>query len=398
MTPATRWILPSSVVSDTATWTASSADANLPASNVTKADPGQVLRFAGYYRIRTNGPRKIDFNDPVAGNVTATVTNPAAHTTPGAFATTIGTAMDSAAGAGAGTYTASWSVTTGKWTIARSSSTFTLLWGSGPTPPTESLEGVLGWGSTDTGAAASHTAPEIRVHTEETLYVQATVPSSVDAILALYGHWLSATADVRLYMNLTALDFALMSGTQTRRDYLTANATDLGAVSINADDYNPIGRLAFQSLLSTHWYLSIVDRTPRSSAPFQELGRVVLGTHTQPTRGPTAAFGLDLVDPTEVSESVSGRMLATRLPHLREWSGEWRGIDDAERARLEALARSGLTPQFLWWARDETDGGTYVQVRGAGARLRIEDMSDDGAVNRWGVGPLVARQIGWRVL
>jgi len=167
------------------TISASSEDANFPASNIGEIFRSQIWRSAGNFVIDATN-NKIDFVEILAGpELTATIT--AATYTPTALAAEIKAQLEAVS---VETYTVTFSLVTGKWTIATGGAFLSLLWATG-TNTAISIRTAIGYAATDQTGSATYTGASVAIHTEETLTLDLKTAENIDSFCIFFGSVIS---------------------------------------------------------------------------------------------------------------------------------------------------------------------------------------------------------------
>lgn len=288
---------------DTGTVTSSTSHPSFPAINTqqrwfkktwrTKYGAGSSW---GLFRV-TASNCKIYFNEG-AGNLTATLTVGDYDTT--TICTEIKTRMD-IAGA---TYTATYSDTTNKCTIAKTTGTFKLLLSN----QVNAAFSMLGWTAIiDTALAASHTAPLIRINTEAFLYCNLGSAKTIK-FLALKNHNLQSTATIEVCYYSDA--------------FVTLVATD--TMTWHADTI---------AMRTSRSYQYIAFRFVDIDNPnlYIEIGRAWVGTEFIPHYGFTNERTYTPQDLSIVSSSDDGQESTIQLTHFAEWNYTFDAMTAADR-------------------------------------------------------------------
>jgi hypothetical protein len=328
-------------IGDSATLTYSSQHPSFPASNVQQRWFKKPWRSKygpssnwGLFRI-DNTKYRIFFNEGagIIQNVIAEGDYDA-----GTLCTAISTAMNTAGATF--TYTCSYSDTTKKFTISATGS-FSLLLsylpGSG-TGKSKAIWNVLGWVSVvDTASAASHTAEEIRIHTEEELKFDLGAASTIKSIYTKFNNLQStALAKIIFYSD------AFISVAKTI-DLTVSN--DVMCYFTN-DSYR---------------YVKIWFSDPTNPDGFVELGRVWISTYFQPHYGFTLERDRSGSDPSPISSSEDGQESSIQLSKFKEWSYNFDAIKPADHATIDAIfAEIGTSKAtFICEKYDATDPAQY---------------------------------------
>lgn len=274
----------------------------------------------GLFTITAASNDKIDFDEGGA-ELTATLT--AGSYTGTSLATEVKTQMDAAGG----TYTVSYSESTGKFTIARAAGNFTLRWQSGTN--TAKTAGVtLGFNvaANDTGAD-TYTSDYARYHSQEYLTFDLGAASIYNSI-AIINHNLSASATITLY---GADDAAFTTNLVT--DSLTYNAASL---------YEYLGTAR------TKRYVKLHISDPANSSGYVSVGTIFLGYYFDLDQDAQAQDTDGYDDPGLVDITDSGVPIALDRGRARVMSFFVQGLGAASYGNLMNLARyNGKTSPYI---------------------------------------------------
>ncbi len=391
-----QWMLPANVLSDAAaaTWTSSGAASGYAVASLETSLPGDAFRFAGLFRILTGGSLDndiIDWTDSTSVVRTATLT--AGDYTGTTLAAELQTQYNSTASSDV--YAVAYSATTGKFTIQETGgpSNFILKWSSG-SADCGRLATTIGFdnGADDNGAS-TYTSDNVVVHSED--WLQVDMGSSLTPGAGWFlGHFLSTSAAVKVYGH--SADLTSPAADDSYITHFAATGTLIKTLTSGSqfltDDEDD-----FSSWASTGAYryfaVSIIDTVPRDSKIFHEIGRIGMGTLTNPTRDYSQGWRQTVVDGAPRFATPGGLLHAPVFRQPTEFVGQWNRIGDSDRDDLKALWRVGRTPLAFWhrFTNDAT-GGLYGQVLDAQLRIR------NRPVNTWDVGPLTVRQVPKRVV
>lgn len=289
----------------TATLTASSAEVNFPVTNLQLNTRSRVWRTTGTFVIDATN-NKLDFNEGGA-QITATLAN--ATYTPTTLAAEIKSKMD--ASVGVGTYTVSYSTTTGKWTISvTGAATFNILWNTGTNTAT-SVGPSIGFPvSANSTGATTYTGSLVAIHTEESVIVDLGSALTVDSVAVLFdpidGSTLSASGTLTIQANASSV-WTAPSVSQA----LTIDAQDTVATHFFSSN---------QSF--RFWRLKIVD--PTNTAFHIDIPKLVLSDATTLTQLPEAGFTYTREDLSKIEKTDYGHVYADVLPKLRRLSFDYK--------------------------------------------------------------------------
>lgn len=263
----------------------------------------------------------IDFDEGGA-ELTATIT-------PGSYnGTTLATEVKTQLDAAGGTYTVTYSETTGKFTIARAAGNFTLRWQSG-TNTANTAGTTLGFAvaANDTGAD-TYTSDYARFHyPTEYIDVDLGVSQKVTAI-AFINHNISASAVIKVY---SASDPAFTADLSTNT--LTRNGNNMW-VFIEA------------GITNRYFRVEIAD--PTNSAGYIQIASIYFGEYWTPPANVQTGFTWgrpDLVDPMLSDALVA---YGESKPRPLSWTGTLTHLTETDRthvlALLDAVGKNGA-----WW-------------------------------------------------
>lgn len=293
-------ILDTNLVNSTSvTITESSEDAAYPSTNLQKYSRSRTWRTTGNFVIDSTN-NKLDF-DEGGSEITATITS--ATYTPTTLAAEIKTQLD--ASTGAGTYTVTYSTSTGKWTISVSgAATFNIRWNTGTNTAT-SIGPTIGFptAANSTGAL-TYTGSLVAIHTEEWVVFDFGSATNVDSVAVLFDPIEGATVD--------------LSGALT----IQANATNAWtspsvsqALTIDSDDI--VATHFFSSDQSyRYWRLKIVD--VNNPNLYVEIPKLILANATVLTQNPEIGFTYSRIDKSKIDKTDYGHVYADELPKLRK--------------------------------------------------------------------------------
>lgn len=308
--------------------TASSADPEFPSTNLKAAFRSKVLRFYGTFVITAGVNDKLNFNIG-AGEVTATLT--AGTYTPTTLAAEIVTRMNAAA---AGTYTCTFSRSTGKWTITKSAGTLSLLAATGTNVAT-GVWSSIGFSATDRTGALTYTGSSIALHTEESVVFDLVTSEAIDSFAMFFdkmsGMNLSSSAALRLQANAT--------------NAWSAPSVDV-ALTIDTV-YEAVSHFFSSDQTYRYWRLKVVD--PANADLYVELGKIVLGKAIQVADMPSNSFTHSVDDTSTYQETDYGHRYGDVYPLRKKLAIEYAALSYTEIQTLEtAFRRNGRgTPILL---------------------------------------------------
>ena len=292
------------------TMTVSSEDADFPKENLRNYLRSKVWRTtpgSNYVIDATNN--KLDFTEG-GGELTATISS-------GTYtATTLCTEIDTrVTAAGAGSYTVTYSTTTGKFTIVKSAGTFTLKWATGTNTAT-SIRTAIGFSNADDTGALTYTSDTVALHTEEWVKLDLGSAKNVDSVAVIFdgvdGVRLSASAVVKIQGNAT--------------DAWTAPSVD---TTLSLDASYDVMTHFYSSAQSYRWWrLKIVDVD--NSNLFVEIPKVVLSSATQLGQVPEVGFRNKIVDGSKKAENEYGHSYFDIYPSRRYLRFMFKALSSAD--------------------------------------------------------------------
>ena len=270
------------VTQNNVTLTPSSAKTNFPVSNLKSIFRNKVMRTNGYFLIDSSN-RYIDFRETNGGPELTAILDEGTYT-PATLSAEIASKMD-AASANARTYTVTFDLLTGKWTIT--GETFLeLLWDSG-TNTANSLGPVIGYAVTDLTGAITYTAASRALHTEEFVIVDLKTAEDIDSFV--------------FYPN--PLEQSFPDGVRISQDAvlrIQGNATNEWSAPavdeiVSIDDQFGVATFFWSTPQQYRfWKFKIVD--PKNQYLFVELGGLVLAKATQLTDPVANGFTFGQID------------------------------------------------------------------------------------------------------
>lgn len=280
---------------DTVSITASSQNAEYPATNVGSEFRSKVWRSAGNFTITTSN-NKINFKESSGGaELTATVS--AGTYSVSTLAAAIKAALE-AASVSSRTYTVSHSTTTGKWTIT-GSTYLDLLFSTG-TNAASSFRTVLGFGSTDFTGAVTYTGATVALHTEERLIFDLRTAENIDTIALIF--------DPTLGIKLS--DSAVIT---VQANSSNSWASPLYSATMTIDNTWSISTLFLSTPESYRfWSIKIVD--PANAYLYLEIGTVMLGRSRDIGRCPDNGFEITHLDGSKTETNLYGNKYVDIYP------------------------------------------------------------------------------------
>ena len=308
------------------TFTYSSQKTGFPASNATNTSRSKVWRPAGNFEI-TSSNNSIYIND--GSNKTVTLTS--GSYTYSSLATHVQTQLN----ASSSSWTCTYSTTTNKFTIARSSGTRIMRFSQ----TTSAAWDTLGYTQTadTTGSPSSFIADEARIHTSEWLKCDMGVAQEA-TFAALIGPIDSV--------------FTLSSAATVKVQASNLDSWAAPPVDVTV----PVGSAAMKMLdddIGTayrYWRIVIIDRLNPLGPEGLEIGYAYLGDHKTVTLSNIATgFSKSLVDASVPLQSESGALFFESRPRYLSISGaEIQLLNGTEYDELEQLFYDlGISTPFI---------------------------------------------------
>jgi len=303
------------VQDSTVTLTASSEDPEFPATNIANPLRPKVWRSAktGNFVIDATNDN-IDF-DEGGGELNATIAS--GTFTASTLATAIKTALEAA---GAETYTITFSLVTGKWTIATGGATLSLLWDTGTNTAT-SVGASIGFdvSSDDTGSL-TYTAAAIAIHTQESVVIDLQTEESIDSFAMVFDpvDGIKFTEDVVLKLQANAtLNF-------------TSPSVD---VTLSIDQtYSTITHFFTSAQDFRYWRVQIID--PKNSNLQVEFSKIMLSFATQLTQSPEIGFVDKLMDQSRSQQNDYGHQYFDVFPVRRSFTFNYAALTESDLEKL----------------------------------------------------------------
>jgi len=331
-----------------ATLSHSSQHSNFPAANLkkrwfTKSWRSNYGTSSGWgnFNIEAGVNDDIDFEETAASELTATLT--AGTYTADELATEIKTQLDVA---GASTYTVTYSDSTNKFTLASDraggGNTFKLLWNTGTNSVT-TVGGTIGFDtSADDADAASHTADNLRIHSEEWIVIDLGSAADIDAFALKYYN-LTNTATIKLQGN-------------------DSDAWGAPPVDITLTKTSGVIAEIFSST-ETYRYWRILITDVDNADGYVEMGRAFLGEYFNPARSYQDNYTKTLYDPSDVLMSDGGQITTNQKTYYKTFQFNFRAQTTADTTTFMAIwDEVGLSKDFFF-LRDKADTSTAFYVR-----------------------------------
>lgn len=320
--------------SATATITYSSQlSATYAASNARDQLRSRVWKPSGQFEVKSTNCT-IYIND--GGNVTVTL-SAASYATGTLFAAAIQTALNAASSS----WTCTYSTSTYRFTIARSSGTAVLRF----TQTSNAAWDILGFTATADDSTGPFQADEPRIHTSEWYQIDLGAAYPLSAFAAIgpidENFAISAFATVRIM------------GSNVDGVWSSPGLT----VSITQDAAGAVVFLDGQTDYTYRfWRFEWIDRTNPAGPSSFKISHLYFGDFvTLTTSNAAPGFGKDLIDQSEVAQSENGTLYFRTRPKLRAFSSvSLQLVAASERRTLEeAFQRIGID-QCCYLAIDPT--------------------------------------------
>jgi hypothetical protein len=309
--------------------TQSTENAQFPAENTQDDIVTLAWRSTGRFVVGATN-KYIDFDEGGA-ELTAIIT-PGTYTA-ATLAAEIKVRMDAAGG----TYTVTFSTTTGKFTIARTGN-FTLRWQSG-TNTANTAGAMLGFAvaANDTGAA-TYTGDNVAIHTSEAIDCDLGEALEYDTV-AILGHNLTASAVIKFY--------------GADDDAFTSNV-----VSDTIAHYgNNI--FAFVAAARTKRYVRFYIEDPTNPSLYVKVGVIVIGKYAELNRDICSGMTVGEADETEMETSPDMSLFMVQdRPKVIRWELPFRGLNPASEAIVRLMLANNGVSKALIFCTDYTAANT----------------------------------------
>lgn len=294
-----------------------SEDPNFPVENLKHSFRSKVWRTAGFFKITTSN-NYIDFKDAIAGpELSATLT--VGEYSVDELATEIESAM---ALVGAFTYTASFSSTSGLWTIESSNTEFEILFSTG-TNAADSCRDVIGFGDNDFTGDTEYTGPSIAIHTEEAVVIDIRTEEDIDSVAVIFDKdtEIGLSSDALLYIQASATD---VWDSPPVNQQLTIN------------DDSKVATFYWDTVQSyRYWRLKIID--PKNPNLFIEIPKIYLAVGIELSRNPEVGFSESIDDKSKVEITPYGNLYADLFPNIRQLDFNYKILPEADLAELISI-------------------------------------------------------------
>ncbi len=293
--------------------TASSAATGSPVSRLKDQLRSKSWRSAVGWTVGTPNA-KIDFN---RGGVKVATVASSTYATGALLAAAIVTALEAADATPV--WACSYDAGTKKFTIS-SDLAFTLLFASGANLAT-SVHIDLGFATTDTSSAITHTADSVAYQSRHAITVDLGAAASINAAIVINhnagsGGTFTFQADVA---SLAAVGYS---------DAATPDFSQVlsGDASI---------RIAFFSDPNKR-YLRLFVSDVQNALGYSEVGIWFAGPYTQPTVSYSIGFAKTWEELSEVTVAISGAHFQDEKARRPSWGLQWSEVPEADRAALAA--------------------------------------------------------------
>lgn len=314
---------------------ASSAQTSAPVRWIADQLRSKGWRSKVGWNIVTGFSNKLDFTEGVTGDATATLAA-GNYATGAALATELQTRINAAATDN--TYTVSYSSTTNKFTIARDvgSASFGLEWSTGA--EAEKSCGIdIGFDtSADDTGATSYVGDNAAYKSRELVKADLGSALSVQAA-AVINHNIGASGTITLQGNTT--------------DPLTwVSPTVDQALAGDADI-----RAAYISTQTLRYWRLVVDDVSTNTNGYTEIGVWFAGPYTEPSVCDAVGRTKTYEQLSEVAIAISGAHFQDERAQRPVWSIQWRELEEADRAALQAALYAVPRGTSFFFGFDDTD-------------------------------------------
>ena len=299
---------------------ATSASPSFPVSNLTHILRSKVWRSAGNFVIDSSN-NKIDFKDDSSGSeITSTLIDGSYSVHGLAEHISARMTLDSTNGS---SITASYSTSSGKWTIASGGASFELLFSSG-TNAANTIATAIGFdSSSDNTGAVTYTGPSIAIHTIERVTLDLGNTQAVDSVAVLFepltGFKFTDSATIRLKAN-------------AHPSWSSASVNIL----LSYDSvYNVITHFFSSNQSYRYWCLEIVDA--QNPNLYVEIPKFLIAKATQLTEGPNSQFTMNVNDLSERSSTKYGQFYTDVYPNRRSIIFPYQVLGEADLATLLSI-------------------------------------------------------------
>lgn len=292
--------------------TASSELAGYPVSNSVDYRRFKKLIFSGNFTV-TSTNKKLYIND--GSDKTVSLTE-ASYATGTLLAAHIQTQLN----ASSSNWTCTYSTTTYKFTIGRSSGTATLRM----TQTTDSAWDMLGYlGTTDVSAGTGLAADEVRIHTSEKIHFDLLVARSISAF-----HLLGAAREA---FGISSTATATLKANNV--DSFTSPPVNFDLSGLAEDEGL---HYYFDAEIYRYWEFEVNDRT-NPSGPQIAINYLYLGDYVAPTlRNLKIGFTRNLIDPSTIAAAVGQNEFVRVKRQYWQWTTmEVANVTGTDRTELE---------------------------------------------------------------
>ena len=308
------------------TTTSSTADSNFPITNLAKYSRAYSWRsnqYGNFVIDSTNN--KINFKESGGGSeLTATLSS--ATYSALTLATEIASRM-TAATVNARTYTCSYSLSTGKWTIT-GATYLSILWNTGSNHSATTATTIGFSAAADSTGATTYTGANIALHTEEWILFDLGSAQNIDSFIMLFDPQVapkfSNSATLKIQGN-------------------ASNAWTSPSVNVTVavdSTYNVITKYWSSSQNYRYWRVSIVD--PTNSYLYVEVPKIVFGLNKNLTRSISKGFQSVIQDLSVVQSTEYGHRFIDQFPIQRSFKFKLANMPYTDAKILDAMyKRSG---------------------------------------------------------
>lgn len=271
-------------------------------------------------------------------------------------------------------YTVSYSATTNKFTIARSSGidTFDLDWSTGSNAATSIGPDIGADMDHDDTGGTSYEMTYARLMSR--FYMKFDLVSALEVTaVVLYKHNLSSTAVIRIQGNATDA-----WSSPSYNQLLTWNSGHIVYFTSGTQTYR-------------YWRLYVDD--PDNEDGFIEISVVYLGTYTQPSRSYQQRFEEPRQELSQITMADHGAHYYTDKPSREGFSGDFLRLSEADRTALESWLNYVKFGRNFFFALDPQNEPNDRTFYGSIAPTRFRHAGG-GTVTRWNLPVTFAEALG----
>lgn len=315
---------------------ATSEDPEFPSSNFRSYIRSKKYRSTGFFVIDSTN-LKLDFQEVLAGpQLTATIA--AGSYTPTTLAAAIVTAMQAA---GTKLYSASFSATTGLWTIATTNGTYLKLLSNTGTNVATGIWSTIGFDTAaDYSGALTYDGAKIALHSYEAITFDLGSAQQIDTFVLLFdpvsGLKLSPNAVVRIQGNAT--------------NNFAAPAVDV--VVTASTQFNIFSQYWSSGQNYRYWRVKVTD--PANPNLYVELGKIILAKATVLTRQAANGFKAAMIDRSKKMKNDYGHEYVDSYPLQTTLDVKLNAMPYADAKTINSIFQRVGTAIPIWVAADPT--------------------------------------------